>query len=596
MSIGVTSEQVGDASTEPQPEATTFEGTSTEQVISCVDGQTEACYPYGEQYRGIGSCQPGTRTCKDGQWGSCDGATAPGKERCDGKDNDCNGTIDDPFTKLGTPCTKGQGACAGIGVVVCAPDRESTICDAKEQTGSPEVCDDKDNDCDGKVDNLATNETCDVPNASGACKQGLYVCVGGQKRCISKQAPSPELCDGKDNDCNGAIDETFPSKGQSCRVGSGECQQPGSWVCKSDGIGVECSAKPKPGTTEVCDGKDNDCNGIVDDNCTCTDGSTQACYSKAQGCTKQGAGFSCVGSCKAGTQTCTNGTWGPCNGDITPTTEVCDGKDNDCNGQDDDNIPLTPCTRAASGDCAKGQETCQAGKVTCVPLVQPSPEVCDGKDNDCDGTIDEDIPALPCQMAGQKGECAKGSNVCANGQVSCQATNQPSPEVCDGKDNDCDGQVDEDNPGAGGTCQVAGKKGECAKGSSTCYQGQLVCQSRVTPTQEQCDSLDNNCDGQVDNGLTCSKGSTRCGGLDSHSIYKCNNNCSRWDYSKRCNTFGREYCNGGQCKKCPCRLNDRKCAGSAIQACVFSNGVCGWNTVKTCSKGCRDIVGWVDCR
>jgi hypothetical protein len=77
--------------------------------------------------------------------------------------------------------------------------------------------------------------------------------------------------------------------------------------------------------------------------------------------------------------------------------------------------------------------------------------VCDGADNDCDGSVDEDIPSTPTTCG--VGACAAtGTSSCVDGRLtdSCVA-GTPSPEVCDGVDNDCDGTVDGDS--CGGTLE-----------------------------------------------------------------------------------------------------------------------------------------------
>jgi hypothetical protein len=73
-----------------------------------------------------------------------------------------------------------------------------------------------------------------------------------------------EICDNKDNNCNGQIDEGF-NVGQSCSVGVGECARTGQYVCNQDGTGTECNATPGTPTPEVCDNKDNNCNGQIDE-------------------------------------------------------------------------------------------------------------------------------------------------------------------------------------------------------------------------------------------------------------------------------------------------------------------------------------------
>ena len=98
------------------------------------------------------------------------------------------------------------------------------------------------------------------------------------------------------------------------------------------------------------------------------------------------------------------------------------------------------------GPCTDGVETCENGKWSeCRGQIVPKPEVCNGVDDDCDGDIDEksDIPDKPCRLNDGKGPCDQGMFTCVEGKVVCARTSSPSEEICDGKDNDCDGRVDE---------------------------------------------------------------------------------------------------------------------------------------------------------
>lgn len=108
---------------------------------------------------------PGSPACSDGIDNDCDGLIDlqqdPGcqePESCDGKDNDGDGAVDEDFPTLGQACSKGVGACETSGVMVCSPDRLTTVCGAAAAVGSPEgptgpTCSDGlDNDCDGLPD------------------------------------------------------------------------------------------------------------------------------------------------------------------------------------------------------------------------------------------------------------------------------------------------------------------------------------------------------------------------------------------------------------------------------------------------------------
>jgi hypothetical protein len=95
-----------------------------------------------------------------------------------------------------------------------------------------------------------------------------------------------------------------------------------------------------------------------------------------------------VGECKHGTQTCANGVWGGCVGGVGPSPEVCDGRDNDCNGAVDEN--LVQSCGSDVGECKQGTQVCTGGAWgACEGGVLPTPEVCDGRDNDCDGAVDD---------------------------------------------------------------------------------------------------------------------------------------------------------------------------------------------------------------
>jgi len=122
------------------------------------------------------------------------------------------------------------------------------------------------------------------------------------------------------------------------------------------------------------------------------------------------------------------------------------------------------------------------------------PEVCDGKDNDCDEFIDEDLGTTTCGL----GECEHTINNCVGEEEQeCDPMEGSSAEVCDGKDNDCDGSIDEDLGTT--TCGV----GECEVTVQNCYNGALQTCTEGTPSVEICDDLDNDCDGLTDEGGVC---------------------------------------------------------------------------------------------
>src|SRR5262245_8407182 len=122
------------------------------------------------------------------------------------------------------------------------------------------------------------------------------------------------------------------------------------------------------------------------------------------------------------------------------------------------------------------------------------------RDADGDGFGKSDVTERSCtQPTGyvdQSGDCNDGD----------AAVNPSAPEICNQVDDDCDGQVNEGNPGGGAGC-ATGQPGVCAAGTTTCQGGSLVCVQNTSPSQETCNNLDDDCDGTVDGFATsCGEG------------------------------------------------------------------------------------------
>ena len=258
-----------------------------------------------------------------------------------------------------------------------------------------------------------------------------------------------ELCNGVDDNCDGTVDEGFNGLGTQCTAGTGACQRTGTTVCTANGQGTECNATAGTPGTEVCNGIDDDCNGEVD--AVNLQPLTQSCYSGS-------AGTQGVGVCHAGTQTCSGGTFGSCVGEVTPAAaELCNGVDDNCNGQIDEGVQST-FYQDADGDGfgtpAVTIQACSApagyvaNNTDCndsnAAIHPNATELCNGVDDNCNGQIDETFAGLGKNCSVGVGACQSlGTKVCsADGTaVVCSAVpGTPGTEICgNGIDEDCNG-------------------------------------------------------------------------------------------------------------------------------------------------------------
>jgi MYXO-CTERM domain-containing protein len=502
------------------------------------------CPPAGASCNDNGTltapCNKGSLTCSGGAW-TCQGPKGPSAEVCDGLDNNCNGAVDDGISQVGTTCGSNVGACkAGVyqcsgGVLSCVGSVGPTA----------ETCDGVDNDCDGAVDNNVPGTGGPCGNSTPPCSPGVVACTGGALVCMGGVGPQPEVCDGVDNNCNGQVDEApladAPAQngcwnlaGNCCSFANLNWCPPAGATCSGDGaLSAPCAAgiltcggvsgwscqNPKGPSAEVCDGVDNNCDGAVDNvpPTVCVPAGTPA-----------GLDFGPKSQCKMGTKTC-----GACMGFVGPSPEICDGIDNNCNGMVDEGVPgLGKACGINQPPCTPGTTSCVNGAIVCQGGMGPQPEICDGIDNNCNGMADEapladapppgmngcwNTPGNCCSFANLSwcpppgatctgdgtlaAPCTQGSLACAGGSGwVCQGPKLPAPEACDGIDNDCNGKIDDGTiPQVGQACGA--NVGECKQGALACNVGVLTCVGAVGPTQETCDGKDNDCDGQIDNGI-----------------------------------------------------------------------------------------------
>ena len=122
-------------------------------------------------------------------------------------------------------------------------------------------------------------------------------------------------------------------------------------------------------------------------------------------------------------------------------------------------------------------------------------EVCDGQDNDGNGQVDDGIQPRSCQT-----DCGHGVETCTNGQWVCDAP-QPKAEECNGLDDDCDGCWDEKAGAAGCEPLEQACSTDCGNGTEQCYMGDWRGCTAPQPQDEVCNNQDDDCDGETDEGL-----------------------------------------------------------------------------------------------
>ena len=190
-------------------------------------------------------------------------------------------------------------------------------------------------------------------------------------------------------------------------------------------------------------------------------------------------------------------------------TEVCNGVDDDCDGTTDESyIPIE--TSCGTGGCqATGYTSCVDGSVadSCTAGTAEV-EICDGLDNDCDNEVDEDFTDDECQYVCEINYVWTNNN----GNLNCcgDDANEDNPyetfetSCNDGNDNDCDGLIDLNDLDCV-TCVDNDEDGYDAI-SGSCSIG-IDCNdanANVNPSAtEVCDGLDNNCDGEIDEEDIC---------------------------------------------------------------------------------------------
>jgi hypothetical protein len=331
-------------------------------------------------------------------------------------------------------------------------DARPEIVDAAPDMPPPSVCSPR-----------GARQECDIPGLLGPCATGEQMCnLTSWGDCFPVNFPRQEVCDAIDNDCDGNMNEAPLSQSgtlsRSCYTGplgtdkNGVCHS-GVSLCTGTLIQTlsgpvtiysygECTNQEVP-SEEVCDALDNDCDASVDE-----------------------------------------GTLNPCS-ECGPTpVEVCDGEDNDCNGNIDENL-LNLCGNCGpaprelcdfeDNDCDGAvDEDFEDGACACDhPDYVPQVEICNGADDDCDNFIDEG------PLGGPLTKLCSTDRI--NGEIILYDRREDGPQYVAG---DCRLGISFCEPGRN-------QDGEMETGFFVCLQ-------EVLPRVESCNGLDDDCDGDID--------------------------------------------------------------------------------------------------
>lgn len=487
---------------------------------TCKPGDTSTCsadpggipvtWPLGHP---AGNCKYGSKICEvdaktgKAKWTACVGVQGPAQEFCNGNiDDNCRDNGDDD-----------------------AIDKSDYYCDSDSDnrlsaaTNHVKACAEPADGCTGQwIANPNPSQFDDCDDTDSNVFTGHY-----------------EVCDGRDNNCNGGVDEnavdapywSYDADGDYYRSGSypvlRQCDPPSASPAGCTGtcpveawraggtplLAGDCddgNASRNPAVNgDRCDGIDYNCDGSTTTGCSCSNGQTLPCNVHP--------GKDGIGICKAGIQTCTGGFWGGCVGAVDPKAETCGLADNDCDGVIGNNDPKAvdpslgiPVTWACDADndnhlspAAKPPITgCLHPATACKnwvkfpalfddcddtdPNIHPGAlERCNRKDDDCSSSAGKTTPSVvAAEDKDLDGHTALGFTGCSGGYPidDCDDTN---PDVHP----DLSGKFHDVPYGCAGTYDTPCER----DGNTTWACGNTNCSRLETPIHHA--SFDYNCDG-----------------------------------------------------------------------------------------------------